>query len=324
MNHQVFFILLKLCRNTIKVVFVQRKYWSTLLNNLNLFMHQNFTNFGRWLFSAAMIGCFVSCTKDPGDPGQLGNSKSFTIFNAMQYQNMPDLSSNGLHSINLINETSLFTAPTDLIPDSLKVENLAIQAANSPGIPVVMDIEDWSYSNSQLPTTIDWFLDVIRVFKQNDPGPLGFYGVVPNDAYNWSFIEPVGGSNYVKWQTLNSQLSPIADQVDLFFPSFYTDDNDTVSWNSFLNATISELKKYNTNKPVYAFVWPQYHDGYPNQYQFVDTSVWKYELEALYPLVDGIVIWSSSKILPGVSSTWDADWPWWLTTQAFIKEHNIQ
>jgi hypothetical protein len=40
--------------------------------------------------------------------------------------------------------------------------------------------------------------------------------------------------------------------------------------------------------------------------------------------VDGVVIWSSSKILPGVSSTWDENWPWWLTTEEFINEHNIK
>jgi hypothetical protein len=267
---------------------------------------------------------FFSCNKDSGQSGGQNNNKPFSIYNAMQYQSMPDLTTQGLRAINLINETSLFTSKTDLSPDSEKIENLAIQSTNQQGVPIVFDIEDWSYANSSLPTTIDWFLDVIGVFKQYNTSQMGFYGVVPNDAYNWENIEPIGGSNYVKWQQLNTNLSPIADQIDLFFPSFYTDDNDTVSWNEFVTATLGELKKYNINKPVYAFLWPQYHDGTPDQYQFLDTNVWKYELETLYPLVDGIVIWSSSKILPGVSSTWDDSWPWWIVTQEFIDEHHIQ
>jgi hypothetical protein len=268
--------------------------------------------------------CCLACNKNTGNQGQQGKNKPFVIYNAMQYQSMPDLSGRGLRSINLINETSLFTSSTIKTPDSIKIDSLATQSNAALDVPVVMDIEAWSYSQSQLTTTIDSFLQVIRIFRQNYKGLLGFYGVVPNDAYNWANIEPMGGKNYINWQNLNRQLSPIAERIDLFFPSFYTFDNDTTSWNEFVTTTIGELKKYNVNKPVYAFLWPQYHDGTPTQYQFLDTLVWKYELETLYPIVDGLVIWSSSKILPGVSSTWDENWPWWLTTEKFINEHSIK
>jgi hypothetical protein len=265
----------------------------------------------------------ISCKKNTGQPTQSTNSKPFTIFSAIQYQGMPDPGSLGLNGFNLINETSLFTSKTDETPDSVKIAGLAIQAAGQPGIPACLDIEAWSYSSGQLTTTIDWYLEVTRIFKQYDSSGLGFYGVVPNDAYSWGNIQPAGSAHYVQWQSLNASLAPIAGQINRFFPSFYTDDNDTASWKDFVSATLSELKKYNVNKPVYAFLWPQYHDGSPDQYQFVDTAVWKCELETLYPQVDGLVIWSSSKTLPGVSNVWDETWPWWTTTQAFMSEHHI-
>jgi hypothetical protein len=189
--------------------------------------------------------CCLACNKNTGSQGQQGTNKTFVIYNAMQYQSMPDLTTRGLRSINLINETSLFTSSTIKTPDSLKIDILATQSSTQPDVPVVLDIEAWSYGQRQLAATIDSFLEVIRIFKQYDKGALGFYGVVPNDAYNWANIEPTGGKNYVNWQNLNSQLSPIADQIDLFFPSFYTDDNDTSSWNEFVTATLGELKKYN-------------------------------------------------------------------------------
>jgi hypothetical protein len=265
----------------------------------------------------------VACQKTTPAPAPTPVAKSFVIYSAMQYQSMPDLSTIGLKPVNLINETSLFTSKTDNSPDTTKVAALAAQASTMTGVPACLDIEAWSYADSQLTNTISWFDEVISVFKEHDTSGLGFYGVVPNDAYNWTNIEPVGGTHYVQWQTLNTALTPIAQQVNFFFPSFYTDDNDTASWKNFVTATLSELKKYNVSKPIYAFLWPQYHDGTPDQYQFLDTSVWRYELEALYPLVDGVVIWSSSKLLPGVSNVWDNSWPWWTTTQAFMSEHGI-
>ena len=109
-------------------------------------------------------------------------------------------------------------------------------------MPVIFDIEAWSYANSQLPITVSEYLEVIRVFKQSDTGALGFYGVVPNNAYTWENIEPAGGSNYVKWQALNTALTPIAEKADLFFPSFYTHDNDTVSWKSFVDGHAERME----------------------------------------------------------------------------------
>ena len=272
---------------------------------------------------AAALFLATACQKTT-TPAPPPAAKSFVIYSAMQYQSMPDLSTIGLKPINLINETSLFTSATDNSPDTNKVAALAAQASTMTGVPACLDIEAWSYTNSQLPNTISWFEEVISVFKEHDTSGLGFYGVVPNDAYNWTDIEPVGSTHYVQWQNLNTALTPIADQVTFFFPSFYTDDNDTTSWKDFVSATLSELKRYNVTKPVYAFLWPQYHDGTPDQYQFLDTAVWRCELETLYPLVDGLVIWSSSKLLPGVSNVWDDSWPWWVTTQGFMREHGIR
>jgi hypothetical protein len=272
-------------------------------------------------FAALLFPC--SCTKHAGQPVPPVTNKPFLVFNAMQYQGMPDLTGQGLRNVNLINETSLFTSSEAETPDSAKIAALGTQASGEPGIPVIFDIEAWPYTGSGLQATIDSFLEVIRVFKQTDTGAMGFYGVVPNDADTWENIEPAGGANYVRWQQLNTALTPIADKIDLFFPSFYTHDNDTTSWSDFVTATLGELQKYNVHKPVYAFLWPQYHDGSPDQYQFLDTNVWKFELKTLFPLVDGIVIWSSSKITLGVSNEWSDSASWWIVTEAFMAEHQI-
>lgn len=257
------------------------------------------------------------------------NPKSFTLFNAMHYNQTPDLSSRGVHNFFLVYDSHLIHADpnnhSDLIPNPDSIQALAIRLLSQSSIPVSFDIESWSYSSSQLQTTISRYLQVIDIFRQVNPvSKIGYYGVPPKDAFLWSLIQPMGSPNYVKWQQLNAALTPLADSVDYFFPSFYTFDNDTASWKALISATLGETRKYNRNIPIYAYVWPQYHNGQPLQFQFVDTTVWRYELETLYGMTDGIVIWSSNKDVNGNIITWDESMPWWQVTQSFIQEHNIQ
>jgi hypothetical protein len=257
------------------------------------------------------------------------NPKSFTLFNAMHYNQTPDLSTSGVHNFYLVYPNHLIhpdpNNQSDLIPYPDSIQALAARLLGLSSIPVSFDIESWSYSSSQLPTTISNLLQVMDIFRQVNPvSKIGYYGVVPNDAYTWQNIQPAGSAKYIKWQQLNAALTPIADSVDYFFPSFYTFDNDTASWRALVNATLDETHRYSRSIPIYAYVWPQYHDGQPNQLEFVDTTVWRYELETLYNLADGIVIWSSNKGPNGSVLAWDESQPWWQVTQSFIREHGIQ
>jgi hypothetical protein len=281
------------------------------------------------LLSATFILGVTACKKNNICAGSACQVKSFTLFNAMHYENTPDLTSQSVHNFYLVYSSHLVSPDPNkhlnILPNLDNIEQVASDYLNQPTIPVSLDIESWSYASSQLDTTISRFLQVIDAFKTvNSSSPLGFYGVVPNDAYTWNNIQPTGGAKYIKWQNLNASLAPIANKVDIFFPSFYTFDDDSVSWRNLVTATLNEVRKYNRNIPVYAYLWPQYHDGTALQFQFVDTSVWKYELEALYLLTDGIVIWSSNKDQFGNIISWDATMPWWQTTQAFVMSHGIK
>ncbi len=153
---------------------------------------------------------------------------------------------------------------------------------------------------------------------------IGYYGVVPKTAFIWKNIQPPGSTNYLNWQSLNLSLKPVASKIDIFFPSFYTFDSDTLAWKNVVMATLDEIKRYNINIPAYAYVWPQYHDKTPIQFQFLDPSIWKFELETLYPLTDGIVIWTSNKDVNNQIISWDETMPWWQATLAFIDRHHIQ
>jgi hypothetical protein len=89
-------------------------------------------------------------------------------------------------------------------------------------------------------------------------------------------------------------------------------------------ATLEEIKKYKRELPVYAYLWPQYHENTPRQWQFLDPDLWKFELETLYPLTDGVVIWTSNKDANHQIISWDERMPWWQATREFIRSHHIQ
>lgn len=133
----------------------------------------------------------------------------------------------------------------------------------------------------------------------------------------------MGSANYVNWQKTNNALTPLANVVDIFFPACYTFNTDTLAWKNFVTAVVSEAKKYNTGKHIYAYIWPQFHEGTGLDLQFVPAAVWKFELETLYPLTDGVVIWSGNKAAGGSTISWDENSPWWQETQAFIARHQI-
>jgi len=248
--------------------------------------------------------------------------KKFTIFNAIHYRNTPDLSSQSLHQLNLIYEAHLLDGNKQPSEDSIR--KAALKANN--GAPVTLDIEAWSFESGDIDETIRKYEQTIHTFKQANPNArIGFYAVVPQIViHKWRKMRYTENADYSKWLNTDLKLKPIADKVDLFFPACYTYTDDTVSWKESVIATIKEIKKYSADKPIYAYVWPQYHGGFPKAIQFVDPKVWKFELETLYNLTDGIVIWTSDKDVHKNTIYWDESMPWWQVTKTFIRQHGIK
>jgi hypothetical protein len=90
----------------------------------------------------------------------------------------------------------------------------------------------------------------------------------------------------------------------------YTFYEDRDGWVKYAVAQISEARRYGGNKPVYVFLWPQYHEP-PNAY--LPTDFWRLELETAKQYADGVVIWGGS-----LHETWDNSAPWWIETKKFI------
>ncbi|MEO9021429.1 MAG: T9SS type A sorting domain-containing protein [Ginsengibacter sp.] len=246
-------------------------------------------------------------------------SKSFKLYKQVRYKNTPTSLMPFLQPFVIANQNNLTDLSTNL-PRQSGIDSFALTC--QPGVPVCLDLETWPYyPSADLTNTINNFLTTISYFKAtNTSSPIGFYGVPPKQAYQWSSIDPVNNpSGYAGWKSISDNLAPVAKNVDVFQPSFYTYDTDTSGWRKMVDTTIAALKRYSTTKPIYAFIWPQYHQGTdPVQLQFIDTSIWRYQLETLYNRADGVIIWTSNKNPDNTTISWDVNMPWWQTTKSFM------
>ncbi|MEO6916072.1 MAG: hypothetical protein ABI151_10800, partial [Chitinophagaceae bacterium] len=251
-------------------------------------------------------------------------SKPFKLYNQVRYNQTPASLLPFLQPIKLAGENMLLNV-ADSLPNQTAIQNFALTCP--PGVPVDLDLETWPfYPDAKLTKTINKFLTTITYFKAvNIVSPIGFYGVPPKQAYQWSSIDPVNNpAGYASWKHISDSLARVAEKVDLFQPSFYSYDTDTTAWRKMVDTTIAAIKRYSTTKPIYAFIWPQYHQGTnPLQLQFIDTAIWRYELEQLYKKADGVIIWTSNKDNNNTTIYWDPNMPWWQVTKKFMVDKQL-
>lgn len=295
------------------------------------------------ILSAILISSIQSCTRNNLTSQQTQEPAvtaphSFLIFSQIRYNNTPaDLSQYGI-SPSMIHGPGSFLNPIPNDPnttgnpnldnkiiDSTKLATLAQNDLSlNPNVPVILDIESWSFSAAELPSTINSFARAIKIYKtSNARSPLGFYGNFPQTKYQWSNIE--NPTDYQTWQVVNNQLAPIVKLIQFFAPSLYTRDDVTNSdnWRLFAQANLNEAKRYNVKIPVYAYISPQYMKNN----LFLPASYWQYQLDQLYNMgYDGVIIWTSNKDSNGnvINFNTAIQQDWWTTTLNFIKDKNIK
>jgi hypothetical protein len=80
--------------------------------------------------------------------------------------------------------------------------------------------------------------------------------------------------------------------VDALFPSIYTFYTDRQGWVTYAIAQITEAKRKAKGKPVYAFLWPQYHESnLLLGLRPLDSDYWELQLNTVAQHADGVVIW---------------------------------
>jgi hypothetical protein len=233
----------------------------------------------------------------------------------------PDLKDFGLKPITVVYPNFMWEGnkvpDTTSLPDSSRINAFA-RLLNQTTDIVVIDIEHWPVTGdaATVNDSLKKYQTVLKWFKSPAPSlKVGLYGVLPIRNY-WDAIQNTDSARYTSWQKDNDRLAPLAQSTDVLFPSIYTFYEDRNGWRKYAIAQIQEARRQADGKPVYVFLWPQFHGSNKTLANtFLPGDYWRMELETARQYADGIVIWCCSN-----RQTWDGSAPWWLETQKFIKE----
>jgi len=230
------------------------------------------------------------------------NAGAFIIYDNLFYRGKPDTVREGLVASNIIYEGKIWPRKNESgsLPNRAEFQATVREHIANPG-PLVLDIEELPLKGPQetalrnlevLTKLADWA-------REAAPGKVvGYYGT--NTLSNVSS----GNLGYAR---------ELARHVDAFFPPMYTFDDDHAKWERRAKTALSEAHQLDAKKPVYFYMWPQYHDGTPKQFQFIAADYWKFQLETARRYSNGIVLWSPSRY------DWNDATGWWAATVEFSR-----
>lgn len=278
---------------------------------------------------AAGFGIFAWLTLNGwlGDPvvhaQALSNQKPFAVFDGTLYAGKPELSVHGIRPVSIA-YTGQFGSQwyknSHILPDKNVVQKLA-QEAQAKNYPVVIDIEHWPLvgDTNEVRASLSKYMTVLQWFKEAAPGlAVGYYGAPPIRDY-WKSLKSPMSKEWASFAKENDQLRPLSGAVDILFPSLYTFYTDRGGWVRYAYAQIAEARRNSNGKPVYVFLWPQYHDSNPSlKGAFLPADFWRLQLEMAKHYADGIVIWGGWG--PKGQMKWDENAAWWKVTKEFMKK----
>lgn len=253
-------------------------------------------------------------------------AQNYSVYDGTLYRNKPDLSQHGLQSIAILGRQLWGNdKPGEALPNEDRIR-LTAQEIAALGTPIVLDIEHWPLQGRPelVQNNLNKYLTVLRWFHEvKAPIKVGYYGTVPIRDY-WRAIKDVGHPEHQAWRAENDRLRSLALAVDVLFPSLYTFYDDREGWRRYAIAQIAQARRFGGGKPIYVFLWPQFHDsnrGLKGTYLPVDF--WRLELETAREYADGVVIWGGWGA-DNRPAQWDEQAEWWQVTKGFLAgvSHN--
>ncbi len=249
----------------------------------------------------------------------------FRIMDATLYSGKPDLSHYGIQHATLVEPQRWWTyAKVDASGrHDVTVRNAKDLSGNhGPSIidPLIIDLEIPGVgSDPSSDQNVQPYLDVVSAMREGGyDRPLAFYGTLPIRDY-WR-SQKAGTPVYREWQAQNDRISKIVPLVSALFPSLYTFYDNQDGWVRYAEGNVAESKRIGQGRPVYPFLWPQYHDSAGRlAYQYLPRDYWLRELRTMARVADGLVIWGGWDTPNRRAEPWDDSAQWWQATLEFIK-----
>jgi hypothetical protein len=248
-------------------------------------------------------------------------ASDFVVTENLHYKGGVDLSEFGVRKNALIGESSLLPAKTSDALAPATAIGKALDGLVTGPLPTVIDVERWpsdgpdaALRKANLTKLANLLATLHRVRPERK---FGYYSVLPSRVY-WPLVDPKQHMQKVNWEQANEQggqaLGPLVDAV---FPSLYTFYKDQEGWRIYATATLRAAKNF--GKPVYCYLWPQFHDSNRElRGQYLPVEFWRLELEICKANANGIVIWNHAPDLQ-----WDPKAPWWQETLSFLRKYHI-
>ena len=238
-------------------------------------------------------------------------STAFKVYDALLFRNKPDLSKFGMLPARGSGNYWSATSPRGEV-DEWAVRNEISRNRDFSGLFYV-DIEDWKVygvPDAEIDASIAKLGRVADIVRETAPNlRFGFYALMPEDAMVAGTPEQLQ-----RWRDSARRTEGLARKVDVILPSLYTFEDSKADRGYWLDAariTLTEARRY--HKPVYAFLWPEFHQSSEKQRgRLVPGDYWRMELDAVRRYADGVVLWG------GDQRSWDENAAWWQETKAFL------
>jgi hypothetical protein len=270
--------------------------------------------------AAAMLSACMAVPTVAKDCPRSQN-RGFKVFNALAYAGQPDMGAYGMRPIHLADRGIWREGASRQSPPDQQLVQRYVDSLPRDGAPIVLDFEDFTLSkgSGEAETAVRGLGRLFGAFKQAAPDrPIGFYGYIPNRDY-WRAIQPTASKEYRAWQQENDRAASLAKRVDVLFPSIYTFYPDEEGWIAYATAQICEARRLSP-KPVYVFLWPDYHGGVRPSSGPIPGHYWRTQLDTAYRLADGVVIWGGWDLEANHAQPWRPGASWWQETVRFLRQ----
>jgi len=189
-----------------------------------------------------------------------------------------------------------------------------------------INLEVWPLASDSSPQDLNETLIKLRTVARwaHQASPdlmIGYYGILPVNSY-WGAVRPESPEG--KWRELaNKSLATLAEDIDIVYPSLYTFYDDPEQWQQYALAQIAQARKL--GKPVYVFLWPQYHGSNKTLgLTEIPRDYWRKQLDVAYEHADGIVIWGGWDWKKNKPAWFKPEADWWRETLAFMQTISSQ
>jgi hypothetical protein len=248
---------------------------------------------------------------------RINRDAEFKVFDGSLFKNKPDLRSYGIETATLVYQGQLWDSKSSIqATTEQQARKVGKAIAGDPSKEtVILDIEAWPLKGDivTINQSLQRYSSLVKWFRSELPNAsIGYYSLPPLRDY-WRAIKGSGSPEYRAWQSDNNKIKRLMSTLDASYPSLYTFYTDRAGWVNYAIANLKEAKRLNPGKPVYAFLWPTYHDSNALlKGQAIPGDYWALQLETVMQYADGLVIW-------GVGD-WNENAEWWSVTKDFMSK----